>query len=93
MLAAGAGRDRIGYRALKQLAALDPAVEAVTGFTRYRVDGDPDAARRSRSSTGAGSGASCRPAPSATTSYEARSVGWPSTARCSWHGAEPTAAP
>jgi glucosamine--fructose-6-phosphate aminotransferase (isomerizing) len=40
VLAAGAGRDRIGYRALKQLAALDPAVEAVTGFTRYRVEGD-----------------------------------------------------
>jgi glucosamine--fructose-6-phosphate aminotransferase (isomerizing) len=41
VLAAGSGRDRLGYRTLKQLAALSPAVEAVTGFTRYRVEGDP----------------------------------------------------
>jgi glucosamine--fructose-6-phosphate aminotransferase (isomerizing) len=41
VLEAGAGRDRLGYRTLKQLAALAPAVEAVTGFTRYRIEGDP----------------------------------------------------
>jgi glucosamine--fructose-6-phosphate aminotransferase (isomerizing) len=41
VLAAGAPRDRLGYRTLRKLGALDPAVEAVTGFTRYRIDGDP----------------------------------------------------
>jgi glucosamine--fructose-6-phosphate aminotransferase (isomerizing) len=41
VVAAGAGRDRLEYRALKQLAALAPAVEAVVGYTRYRIDGDP----------------------------------------------------
>ncbi|MFM7253656.1 MAG: SIS domain-containing protein [Ilumatobacteraceae bacterium] len=40
-IAAGAGRDRLGYRTLKVLADLDPAVEAVTGFTRYSIEGDP----------------------------------------------------
>jgi glutamine---fructose-6-phosphate transaminase (isomerizing) len=39
-LGAGAGRDRLSYRTLKVLADLDPAVAAVTGFTRYRVEGD-----------------------------------------------------
>jgi len=41
VLATGTGRDVLGYRQLKMVAALDPAVEAVTGFTRYRIDGDP----------------------------------------------------
>jgi glucosamine--fructose-6-phosphate aminotransferase (isomerizing) len=40
VLAAGAGRDRIGYRALRTLAELDPAVVAVTGYSRYAVEGD-----------------------------------------------------
>ena len=39
LLAAGAARDRLGYRALRTLAALDAAVEEVTGYTRYRIDG------------------------------------------------------
>ncbi|MEZ5321655.1 MAG: SIS domain-containing protein [Microthrixaceae bacterium] len=39
VLSAGAGRDRLSYSTLRSLAALDPAVEAVRGFTRYRVDG------------------------------------------------------
>ena len=39
-LTAGAPRDRMTYRTLKVLAALSPAVEAVTGFTRYRIEGD-----------------------------------------------------
>lgn len=39
-LAAGAGRDVLSYRNLKVLAALDPAVADVVGYTRYRVDGD-----------------------------------------------------
>lgn len=37
-LAVGASADTLGYRALRTLAALDPAVEAVTGYTRYRID-------------------------------------------------------
>jgi glucosamine--fructose-6-phosphate aminotransferase (isomerizing) len=41
VLTAGVGRDRLGYRSLKVLADLDPAVAAVTGYTRYRIDGDP----------------------------------------------------
>ena len=40
MLAAGAGRDVLSYRTLKVLADLDPAVAAVLGYTRYRIDGD-----------------------------------------------------
>ncbi len=39
-LAAGAGRDVLGYRTLKVLADLDPAVAEVRGFTRYGIDGD-----------------------------------------------------
>jgi glucosamine--fructose-6-phosphate aminotransferase (isomerizing) len=39
-LAAGAARDRIGYADLRTLAALDPAVRKVLGFTRYRIEGD-----------------------------------------------------
>ena len=41
VLAAGAGRDRLSYRALKVLADLDPAVDSVVGYTRYRIEGDP----------------------------------------------------
>jgi glucosamine--fructose-6-phosphate aminotransferase (isomerizing) len=41
LLAAGAGRDRLSYRALRTLAALDPAVAEVTGYTRYRIEGSP----------------------------------------------------
>ncbi|MBV8304949.1 MAG: SIS domain-containing protein, partial [Acidimicrobiia bacterium] len=41
VLRAGAGRDRLSYRALRTLAALDPAVAEVTGYTRYRIDGSP----------------------------------------------------
>jgi glucosamine--fructose-6-phosphate aminotransferase (isomerizing) len=37
-LAAGAPRDRLGYRALRVLATLDPAVAEVTGWTRYRIE-------------------------------------------------------
>ena len=40
-LAAGAGRDTLSYQTLKVLADLDPAVQSVIGFTRYRIDGDP----------------------------------------------------
>ncbi len=40
---AGAARDHLPYETLKVLAALDAAVESVVGFTRYAVDGDPQA--------------------------------------------------
>jgi len=39
---AGAPRDRLSYRALRTIANLDPAVEEVTGFTRYRIEGRLD---------------------------------------------------
>ncbi|HET9692598.1 MAG TPA: glucosamine-6-phosphate synthase, partial [Acidimicrobiales bacterium] len=39
-LAAGPPADLLGYRALRTLAALDPAVTQVLGYTRYRIDGD-----------------------------------------------------
>jgi len=42
-LAAGTARDGLSYRALRTLVDLDPAVEAVVGFTRYRVEGAPGA--------------------------------------------------
>jgi len=41
LLAAGASRDRLSYRTLKVMADLDPAVDAVTGYTRYAIEGDP----------------------------------------------------
>jgi glucosamine--fructose-6-phosphate aminotransferase (isomerizing) len=42
-LSAGTARDGLSYRALRTLVDLDPAVEAVVGFTRYRVEGAPGA--------------------------------------------------
>jgi len=38
---AGAAREQIAYGSLRAVAELDPAVAAVTGFTRYRLSGDP----------------------------------------------------
>lgn len=43
-LAAGAARDRLSYKALRTLAGLDPVVEEVVGYTRYRIDGEVDGA-------------------------------------------------
>ncbi len=40
VLAAGGQRERLGYRALRTLAALGPAVEEVVGSTRYGIEGD-----------------------------------------------------
>jgi glutamine---fructose-6-phosphate transaminase (isomerizing) len=42
VLGAGVARDSLSYRALRTLVDLDPAVEHVTGFTRYRIEGDVD---------------------------------------------------
>jgi len=36
----GASRDRLSYGTMKVLAALDGAVSAVNGYTRYRIEGD-----------------------------------------------------
>ncbi len=44
VLDAGTGRDALSYRTLKVLADLDPSVEAVVGYTRYRVEGEGAAA-------------------------------------------------
>ncbi len=41
VLAAGAQRNRLTYRVLRSLVALEPAVAEVDGFTRYRIDGPP----------------------------------------------------
>ncbi|HEX2040032.1 MAG TPA: SIS domain-containing protein [Acidimicrobiales bacterium] len=40
-LAAGTPRDRLGYRTLRVLRTVDLAVAEVTGWTRYRVEGNP----------------------------------------------------
>ncbi|HEX2178244.1 MAG TPA: SIS domain-containing protein, partial [Actinomycetota bacterium] len=40
VLRVGVGTEQLGYRTLRTLAALDPAVEKITGFTRYLLDGD-----------------------------------------------------
>lgn len=39
-IAAGASRDGLGYRSMRTLAALQPAVSQVVGFTRYEVEGE-----------------------------------------------------
>ncbi len=40
VLAAGAPRDGLSFRAMRTLVDLDPAIEEVTGYTRYRMEGD-----------------------------------------------------
>jgi glucosamine--fructose-6-phosphate aminotransferase (isomerizing) len=40
VLASGAPRDALTYRALRTLVALDPAVDAVVGWTRYSISGE-----------------------------------------------------
>ncbi|MFV0524278.1 MAG: SIS domain-containing protein [Acidimicrobiales bacterium] len=42
VLATGCPRDRLSYRSLRTVAAVSPAVATVVGYTRYRVDGDPE---------------------------------------------------
>ena len=42
VLESGAAREQIPYEILKVLAALDPAVESVNGFTRYSISGEPE---------------------------------------------------
>jgi glucosamine--fructose-6-phosphate aminotransferase (isomerizing) len=40
VLSAGVARDRLSYRSLRALAALDPSIDRVAGYTLYRVEGD-----------------------------------------------------
>jgi glucosamine--fructose-6-phosphate aminotransferase (isomerizing) len=40
VLTIGVARDRLSYRVLRTLAGLDPSVAEVTGFTRYRIEGN-----------------------------------------------------
>ncbi len=42
VLATGCPRDRLSYRSLRSLSAVNPAVADVVGYTRYRVEGDLD---------------------------------------------------
>jgi glutamine---fructose-6-phosphate transaminase (isomerizing) len=42
VLGAGVARDSLTYGTLRTLVHLDPAVAQVTGFTRYRIEGDVD---------------------------------------------------
>ena len=42
VLDAGTPRDGLTYKVLRTLVDLDPAVLSVTGWTRYRVEGDPE---------------------------------------------------
>jgi glutamine---fructose-6-phosphate transaminase (isomerizing) len=46
VLVTGCPRDRLSYRSLRTLSALTPAVAAVVGYTRYRVEGDPEGESR-----------------------------------------------
>ena len=39
VLATGCPRDRLSYRSLRTLSAINPAVDEVVGYTRYRVEG------------------------------------------------------
>ncbi len=42
VLATGCPRDRLSYKSLRTLSAVNPAVMEVVGYTRYRLEGDPD---------------------------------------------------
>ena len=45
LLDSGTPRDRVSYRNLRCLEALDRGVQDVTGYIRYSIDGDPDIAQ------------------------------------------------
>jgi glucosamine--fructose-6-phosphate aminotransferase (isomerizing) len=42
VLATGVARDRLSYSSLRTLAALEPLVDEVLGYTRYAIEGRPD---------------------------------------------------
>jgi glucosamine--fructose-6-phosphate aminotransferase (isomerizing) len=47
VLQAGAPREGLSYKVLKVVADLDPAVAQVAGFTRYRIEGEPQSSAAS----------------------------------------------
>ena len=75
VLDAGGPRDGLTYKVLRTLVDLDPAVVEVTGWTRYRIEGDPESDDRDdrRRSTAAASRGRCARAPSPTRACAARS--------------------
>lgn len=42
ILEMGMERDRLSYRTLRTLVELAPAISHIDGYTRYRIEGDPD---------------------------------------------------
>jgi len=40
VLSAGSARDRLSYEILRTLAVLDPMIDEVLGYTRYRIEGN-----------------------------------------------------
>ena len=48
VLEAGTPRERLTYRTLRTLGALDPAIDAVLGYTRYAVENIDDEAAEAR---------------------------------------------
>ncbi len=67
-LAAGASTDLLGYRALRTLGELDPAVDEILGYTRYRIDWPPVGSTTWPSATVVDQGGSARSLVSRTTS-------------------------
>lgn len=66
VLSAGGERERLSYLNLRTLAALDPAVLEVSGYSRYQIESTPD--RREASITLIDQGGSVKGAPSRTDS-------------------------
>ena len=93
VLAAAPILDRLSYRALRTLAALDPAVAEVTGYTRYRVDGDVGDKATIHVVDQGGRRSASRPAPTPTRPCGAPSGGRSTPARSPSRWAAGTAAP
>ena len=66
VLTAGAPRDQLTYRTLRTLADVSPAVDAVVGFTRYRIEGRADEAGGEATITVVDRGGIARDLPSRT---------------------------
>ncbi|HKH25494.1 MAG TPA: glucosamine-6-phosphate synthase, partial [Acidimicrobiales bacterium] len=66
VLTAGAPRDQLSYRTLRTLADVSPAVDAVVGFTRYRIEGRSDEAGGEATITVVDRGGIARDLPSRT---------------------------
>src|SRR5918994_2875863 len=66
VLTAGAPRDQLTYRTLRTLADVSPAVDAVVGFTRYRIEARADEAGGEATITVVDRGGIARDLPSRT---------------------------